>query len=416
MTDSRAVPAERAPSVELDAAWGDLRWHVEATDGLPSVVFIEVVTPGHAETLRSRLADLARESAWRFTDCATEGFADWAWDNLPHPGILWISLVSADEDAVRRALGALNTLRGRLHVPPSGCLVVVGKEDVTRLAAREYGDIWSVRSFAVRVAPTITAPAESSLETRMELAPPSPPARWKAPQLTVPAEYRTSATRAVLLHLGSVYRQLPGNPEAARFHLANAADELRQLGQPDPVSSVLVSLAGAMLAAAQDDQGAVEQALDQAVASGDSIPDDELALRLLNEAADFGERFASSEPARSAARAATMRAETLDRRQGTAESARNLIRALGQAGDLDMAAGNLTDASDRFSAALDIAERLAGADPRNTGWQRDLSVSHERLGDVAVAVGDLAGARTHFAASLDIRERLAGADPRNTGW
>ena len=45
------------------------------------------------------------------------------------------------------------------------------------------------------------------------------------------------------------------------------------------------------------------------------------------------------------------------------------------------------------------AERLAAADPANTEWQRDLSVSHNKLGDVAVAAGDLAAARDRYQAA-----------------
>ena len=60
--------------------------------------------------------------------------------------------------------------------------------------------------------------------------------------------------------------------------------------------------------------------------------------------------------------------------------------------------------------------RLAAADPANTGWQRDLSVSHNKLGDIAAAAGDLAAARDHYQASLDIAARLAAADPANTEW
>ena len=63
-----------------------------------------------------------------------------------------------------------------------------------------------------------------------------------------------------------------------------------------------------------------------------------------------------------------------------------------------------------------IFERLAKADPGNAGWQRDLSVSHERIGDVQVAQGNLPAALTSFQASLGIRERLAKADPGNAGW
>ena len=47
-----------------------------------------------------------------------------------------------------------------------------------------------------------------------------------------------------------------------------------------------------------------------------------------------------------------------------------------------------------YRAGLAIAERLAAADPGNAGWQRDLSVSHERIGDVLVAQGELRGRRS----------------------
>ena len=57
-----------------------------------------------------------------------------------------------------------------------------------------------------------------------------------------------------------------------------------------------------------------------------------------------------------------------------------------------MAAGDLGAAAEHYRAGLAIAERLAAADPTNTEWQRDLSVSRDRLGDVAVAAGDLAAA------------------------
>jgi hypothetical protein len=61
---------------------------------------------------------------------------------------------------------------------------------------------------------------------------------------------------------------------------------------------------------------------------------------------------------------------------------RDLVQALELAGRVA--------ARTAYQAGLDIAVRLGAADPANTGWQRDLSVSQDRLGDVAVAVGDLA--------------------------
>ncbi len=61
-------------------------------------------------------------------------------------------------------------------------------------------------------------------------------------------------------------------------------------------------------------------------------------------------------------------------------------------------------------------ERLAAADPGNSEWQRDLSVSHNRIGDVCRAQGNLAGALESYEAGLAIAERLAAADPGNAQW
>ncbi|MGH3972921.1 MAG: hypothetical protein ACRDS9_06305, partial [Pseudonocardiaceae bacterium] len=49
-------------------------------------------------------------------------------------------------------------------------------------------------------------------------------------------------------------------------------------------------------------------------------------------------------------------------------------------------------------------------------YQRDLSVSYERLADLAVAVGQTDEARQLFTQSLGIREALAAAEPGNTTY
>jgi tetratricopeptide (TPR) repeat protein len=85
-------------------------------------------------------------------------------------------------------------------------------------------------------------------------------------------------------------------------------------------------------------------------------------------------------------------------------------------GDVAMAAGDMVAARAAYRASLNIAERLAAADPANTEWQHDLSSNYQRLADVAIATGDLAAARAAYQASLDILIRLAAADPANTGW
>ena len=77
------------------------------------------------------------------------------------------------------------------------------------------------------------------------------------------------------------------------------------------------------------------------------------------------------------------------------------------------AQGDLAAALTSYQAALTIREHLATADPGNAKWQRDLSVSHNRIGDVQRAQGDLAAALTSYQAALTIREHLAKADPGN---
>ena len=76
----------------------------------------------------------------------------------------------------------------------------------------------------------------------------------------------------------------------------------------------------------------------------------------------------------------------------------------------------LGDVVPLYERGKDVLQRLAGADPGNAGWQRDLSVSHNKIGDVLVAQGNLAQALESYRASLAIAERLAGADPGNAGW
>ena len=60
-----------------------------------------------------------------------------------------------------------------------------------------------------------------------------------------------------------------------------------------------------------------------------------------------------------------------------------------------------------LSRRLAISDRLAKSDPGNAGWQRDLSVSYNKVGDVQVAQGDLAGALKSYQDSLAI-SRPAG--------
>jgi tetratricopeptide (TPR) repeat protein len=95
---------------------------------------------------------------------------------------------------------------------------------------------------------------------------------------------------------------------------------------------------------------------------------------------------------------------------------RDLSVSHNKLGNIAEAAGDLTTARTAYQASLDIRQRLAAADPANTGWQRDLSVSHNKLGDMAAATGDLTAARASYLAALGICERLAAMDPVNAQW
>src|SRR5262249_39792400 len=85
-------------------------------------------------------------------------------------------------------------------------------------------------------------------------------------------------------------------------------------------------------------------------------------------------------------------------------------------GDVFLRLGNLADANGAYTRALELAERRVVADTANTEWQRDLSVSHEKIGNVLVAQGDGAGAVAAYRKSLAIAEALAARDTANTEW
>jgi predicted negative regulator of RcsB-dependent stress response len=85
-------------------------------------------------------------------------------------------------------------------------------------------------------------------------------------------------------------------------------------------------------------------------------------------------------------------------------------------GDVLVAQGDGPAALRAYQEGLAIAEALAKRDPANTAWQRDLSVSHDRIGDVLVAQGDGPAALRAYQEGLAIAEALAKRDPANTAW
>jgi hypothetical protein len=88
----------------------------------------------------------------------------------------------------------------------------------------------------------------------------------------------------------------------------------------------------------------------------------------------------------------------------------------GERGDIQTLLGDLNGALAAYRAGMAIRERLAAADRDNADWQRDLSVSHNKIGDVLQRQGDLNGALAAYRAGMAIAERLAAADRDNADW
>jgi tetratricopeptide (TPR) repeat protein len=89
---------------------------------------------------------------------------------------------------------------------------------------------------------------------------------------------------------------------------------------------------------------------------------------------------------------------------------------LSLAGDKWQTFGNSSAALKDYQASRDLFDGLAKSDPGNAGWQRDLSVSFEKVGEVLEAQGNLPEALKSYRNGRAIFDRLAKSDPGNAGW
>jgi tetratricopeptide (TPR) repeat protein len=109
-------------------------------------------------------------------------------------------------------------------------------------------------------------------------------------------------------------------------------------------------------------------------------------------------------------------ADLLAGNPGSTHFQRDLSLSYDRVGDVQVEQGDLAGALKSYRDSLAIRERLAQSDPGNAGWQRDLSVAYEKVGNVQVGRRDLAGALKSYRDGLAIAERLAQSDPGNAGW
>ena len=106
----------------------------------------------------------------------------------------------------------------------------------------------------------------------------------------------------------------------------------------------------------------------------------------------------------------------VNRDLGHIEWQRDLSVSHNKIGDIEQAQGDLAAALTSFQAGMAIRRKLTAADPDNSEWRRDLSVSHDKIGDIEQAQGNLAAALTSFQAGMAIRRKLTTADPGNSQW
>lgn len=85
-------------------------------------------------------------------------------------------------------------------------------------------------------------------------------------------------------------------------------------------------------------------------------------------------------------------------------------------GDVLLAQSNFPEAMTSYREGFAIMQRLAGAQPDNRGWQRDLSFSYNKLGKVLEATGRLDDALQNYRDSAAITERLVSEDHGNAQW
>jgi tetratricopeptide (TPR) repeat protein len=101
---------------------------------------------------------------------------------------------------------------------------------------------------------------------------------------------------------------------------------------------------------------------------------------------------------------------------GNAGWQRDLSVSLEKVGDVRFDAGDRAGALAAYEECLAIRRKLAAADSGNSGWQRDVAVGLNQVGDVQLAVGNRAGARSAYEESVAIRRKLATTDPGNARW
>lgn len=101
----------------------------------------------------------------------------------------------------------------------------------------------------------------------------------------------------------------------------------------------------------------------------------------------------------------------IEREPDNARYQRDLSITCDRIGDMHAEKRDLDAALACYRRSFEIAEALRARDPENAVWQHDLSVSHDRIGELLDKQGDREAALASFSKGLDIARSLAEREP-----
>jgi len=326
-----------------------LRWHIDATHTLPSVVILGFESRLDEEDLRARAEFLAHRRSWSFLTPSADGFSPWARTTLPVAGLLWLRLTGEPAEHVRAATATLNELRGRLHRPESGILVVAADWSSIAEIARFAGDFWAVASFVLRVGHLFTPPEPPPVPKDTAEQPRSLP-------LVLPPAYRSPEVAPLLRDLQQVVTLLPADRAGATKALATAQDMNSE--NPSPLTTVLLEIIRATVAAGLKDPATVDQAVHRVATALARLPHDRDLLVLSERLLSFLTGHCGPAALAPVAAVPLQVARDLHTTLGTPESARDLSISLNNTAKIALRRGDTDHAATAYDESLHLRRDL----------------------------------------------------------
>jgi eukaryotic-like serine/threonine-protein kinase len=140
----------------------------------------------------------------------------------------------------------------------------------------------------------------------------------------------------------------------------------------------------------------------------------ELYLELLDEFAATYQTAGDIERARTAAMTAlSLGRELAARNPEDPKWQRDVSVTLNRLGSIALGSSELAEALKADEEALGIMQRLSERDPTNATWQQELAISLSGIGNVKSQTGDVRGALAAYDEGLAIIRRLSQRDPAN---